>query len=70
MGVAVIGGLISSTLLTLVVVPAVFSYVDRFRLWSGSLLARLVSGKAIPSDDLEIIPATAIGDEPSRLKVD
>ena len=45
MGVAVIGGLISSTLLTLVVVPAVFSYVDRFRLWSGSLLARLVSGK-------------------------
>jgi HAE1 family hydrophobic/amphiphilic exporter-1 len=46
MGVAVIGGLISSTLLTLVVVPAVFSYVDRFRLWSGRLLARLVLGRA------------------------
>lgn len=41
MGVAVIGGLISSTLLTLIVVPAVFSYVDRFRLWSGGVLARL-----------------------------
>jgi len=39
--VAIIGGLISSTLLTLVVVPAVFSYVDRFRVWSGNLLARI-----------------------------
>ncbi|MBL7543356.1 MAG: efflux RND transporter permease subunit [Bdellovibrionaceae bacterium] len=34
MGVAVIGGLISSTLLTLVVVPAAFSYFERFRRWS------------------------------------
>ena len=42
MGVAIIGGLISSTLLTLIVVPAVFSYVDRFRIWSGQLLARIV----------------------------
>jgi len=41
MGIAVIGGLISSTLLTLIVVPAVFSYVDRFRVWSGNILARL-----------------------------
>lgn len=38
MGVAVIGGLISSTLLTLVVIPASFSYIDRFRIWSGKLL--------------------------------
>lgn len=42
MGIAVIGGLISSTLLTLIVIPAVFSYVDRFRIWSGQLLARIV----------------------------
>lgn len=40
MGVAIIGGLISSTLLTLVVVPAAFSYIDRFRLWSKSLMKR------------------------------
>ena len=33
MGVAVIGGLISSLLLTLVVVPSVYGYVDDFRLW-------------------------------------
>ncbi len=34
MGIAVIGGVISSTLLTLVVVPAAFSYIERFRRWS------------------------------------
>ena len=33
MGIAVIGGLISSTLLTLVVVPASYSYIERFEKW-------------------------------------
>lgn len=33
MGIAIIGGLISSTLLTLIVVPAAFGYVDDFRIW-------------------------------------
>ncbi len=33
MGMAIIGGLISSTFLTLVVVPAAFGYIDDFRLW-------------------------------------
>ena len=33
MGVAVIGGLLSSLFLTLVVVPSVYGYVDDFRLW-------------------------------------
>lgn len=42
MGVAIIGGLISSTLLTLVVVPAVFSYIDRFRLWAKERLGKTV----------------------------
>jgi hydrophobic/amphiphilic exporter-1 (mainly G- bacteria), HAE1 family len=31
MGIAIIGGLIVSTIITLVVVPAVFEYVDKFR---------------------------------------
>jgi hypothetical protein len=31
--VAVIGGLITSTLLSLLVVPAVFTYVDDFENW-------------------------------------
>ncbi len=42
MGVAIIGGLISSTLLTLVVVPAVFSYIDRFRIWIKAKLWKMV----------------------------
>ena len=42
LGVAVIGGLISSTVLTLIVVPAVFSYIDRFRIWAKGKLAKLV----------------------------
>ncbi|MDH4199646.1 MAG: efflux RND transporter permease subunit [Spirochaetia bacterium] len=33
MGVAIVGGLIVSTLITLIVVPAIFSYVDSFREW-------------------------------------
>jgi HAE1 family hydrophobic/amphiphilic exporter-1 len=34
MGIAAIGGLLSSTLLTLLVVPAAYSYMERFRVWS------------------------------------
>ncbi len=45
MGVAIIGGLISSTILTLVVVPAAFTYIDRFRIWSKTRLTNLVSSK-------------------------
>ena len=42
MGVAVVGGLISSTLLTLLVVPAAFSYFERFRRWSLARVKRAV----------------------------
>jgi multidrug efflux pump subunit AcrB len=35
MAIAVIGGLITSTLLSLLVVPAVFTYVDDFEHWLG-----------------------------------
>lgn len=41
MGIAVIGGLISSTLLTLVVIPAAYSYIERFRVWSGGIMKRI-----------------------------
>lgn len=41
MGVSIIGGLISSTLLTLVVVPAAFSYIDRFRHWTQRQFAKV-----------------------------
>jgi HAE1 family hydrophobic/amphiphilic exporter-1 len=41
MGVAIIGGLITSTLLSLLVVPAVYSYLERFRMWSSKVLGRM-----------------------------
>lgn len=40
MGISVIGGLISSTLLTLIVIPAAFGYIDRFRLFVLRLFRR------------------------------
>jgi HAE1 family hydrophobic/amphiphilic exporter-1 len=43
MGIAIIGGLISSTLLTLVVIPAAYEYVERFRLWGNRVFGRFVT---------------------------
>jgi HAE1 family hydrophobic/amphiphilic exporter-1 len=40
MGIAIIGGLVSSTLLTLVVIPAAYGYMEAFRVWSRALLHR------------------------------
>ena len=41
MGVAIIGGVLSSTLLTLIVVPAAFGYIERYRVWSLSKFSKL-----------------------------
>lgn len=46
MGIAVIGGLISSTLLTLIVIPAVYPFFDRLRVRMGRLGAKVVGGGA------------------------
>ncbi|MEW6516525.1 MAG: efflux RND transporter permease subunit [candidate division FCPU426 bacterium] len=40
MAIAVIGGLISSTFLTLLVIPAIFGYLDRLRIWTRKLFGR------------------------------
>lgn len=48
MGIAIIGGLISSTLLTLVVVPAAYSFIDRFRVWANQRGKRLFG---VPDSD-------------------
>lgn len=40
MGIAMIGGVISSTVLTLIVVPAAYSYVERFKTWLGALYSK------------------------------
>jgi HAE1 family hydrophobic/amphiphilic exporter-1 len=52
---AVIGGLIASTLLTLVVVPVVYTYLDDFGAWVGGIVKRWTSAPAelpanVPAD--------------------
>jgi len=43
MAIAVIGGIISSTFLTLVVVPAMYTLIDDFEGWLGPKFARHVT---------------------------
>jgi HAE1 family hydrophobic/amphiphilic exporter-1 len=50
MGVAIIGGLISSTVLTLIVVPAAYGFVERFRIWIGKFLSRFGGTATRPAD--------------------
>lgn len=44
MGIALIGGLISSTLLTLIIVPAAYTYIERFRLFTNRLFNKITGG--------------------------
>ena len=55
MAVAVIGGLITSTALSLLVVPVVFVYIDRFETWMGRMRRRFSSAP----------PTTSVGAAPS-----
>jgi multidrug efflux pump subunit AcrB len=48
MAVAVIGGLVTSTGLTLVIVPAVFTWVDDLERWLGGLFSRRVMTRETP----------------------
>jgi HAE1 family hydrophobic/amphiphilic exporter-1 len=48
MAVAVIGGLITSTMLSLVLVPVVYEFVDDFEAWLRPRLARLVTPREAP----------------------
>lgn len=43
MGVVIIAGVIIATVLTLIAVPSVFVYVDRFRVWAHKFGARFLS---------------------------
>ncbi|MFZ5609769.1 MAG: efflux RND transporter permease subunit [Pseudomonadota bacterium] len=55
MAVAVIGGLITSTLLTLVIVPAAFTVVDDIERWIGAKLGRVLTAR----DDAHSAPSPA-----------
>ena len=48
MAVAVIGGLITSTLLSLVLVPVVYEFVDDFETWLRPKLAKLITPREAP----------------------
>lgn len=48
MGVAIISGILSSTLLTLIVVPAAFGYIEGFRNWSQRLVRRFQGNDEAP----------------------
>ncbi|MDB5423229.1 MAG: cation/multidrug efflux pump, partial [Phenylobacterium sp.] len=57
MAVAVIGGLMTSTMLSLVLVPVVYEFIDDFEQWLRPRLARIVTpredaGRLAPEDRL------------------
>lgn len=47
MGVAILGGLISSTFLTLVVIPAAYAYLDRFRAFVETKFSKLTTAAEV-----------------------
>ena len=53
MAIAVIGGLITSTLLSLIFVPVVFTVVDDIQAWLGRHGSRLTFGSPDPKGDME-----------------
>lgn len=67
MGVAAIGGLITSTLLTLVVVPAAYSYMERFRIWSLGKMKKTFA-PADPNAKMDVKHRTANGHGTSGTK--
>jgi HAE1 family hydrophobic/amphiphilic exporter-1 len=51
MAIAVIGGLITSTLLTLVIVPAVFTFFDDIERWAAPKAVKILAGGSTRSGD-------------------
>ncbi len=59
MAVAVIGGLISSTVLSLVIVPVVYEIVDAFEAWVKPKFARFVTPKEDPKSVVPVLAKAA-----------
>lgn len=47
MGIALIGGLVSSTLLTLVIVPAAYTYIERFRQFTNKVFRKMTGNEDV-----------------------
>jgi hypothetical protein len=69
MAVAVIGGLISSTLLSLVFVPAVFAVMDDFGSLTWRLFSRFVGAVDEPPQGSPHSVQAAPGAEPATLHI-
>ena len=52
LAIAVIGGLMTSTVLSLVLVPVVYEFVDDFERWLRPKLGRLITPRRPPDSDL------------------
>ena len=68
MGIAIIGGTITSTLLSLLVVPASYSYIERLRLWTNRLFFKYVA--AAPDESLDDEKKTPNGHKNSDSPID
>jgi hypothetical protein len=60
MSIAVMGGLITSTALTLVIVPAVFTLVDDVERWVGPRVSRLLMSHESPPPAAAKAPPHAV----------
>ncbi len=67
LGAAVIGGVISSTLLTLILVPAAFIYIDRFRVWSEEMFRVYVQGRPPQAAGVGVSVASGAGLGPAQV---
>ena len=56
MAIAVIGGLVTSTALTLVMVPAAFTWIDDFERWLGRRFSHLGANKTVAGTELPAAP--------------
>jgi len=59
MAIAVAGGLITSTALTLVIVPAVFTLVDDIERWIGPKVGRILTSTPPPAEGHNVNPSAA-----------
>jgi HAE1 family hydrophobic/amphiphilic exporter-1 len=59
MAVAVIGGLMTSTVLSLLLVPVVYEFIDDFERWISPLLGRLVTPREAPGSPAPVLAERA-----------
>lgn len=71
MGVVIISGILIATVLTLIAVPSVFVYVDRFRVWVNTLGKRVVSKPKTPhapkASVVQELPSEGVALSPGQL---